>query len=364
MLIAIPHSREDAAMLAELVDVLVSQGPLHGHSVVLFPTPSQMTEAFDAAAKLSALCECKVAGTGREFASGWPKAPNAHFAFVCHWIADAVASRQIEPGPFFWMEADCLPRAAGWADVLAAEYKRGAKPFMGRVIPTPFRDVKGNISTRTEVVNGKQWTDVMMQGCAIYPWNTVHRLAMFMRKLHDGDGGREEPWDVYCRHEIAIQGMAATELIADKWRTCNYRIEDGRLTCDSCVLPMVARSREGPVPESAVLVHGCKDGSLSRIILGGNIAAAPRNEPPKETKDCDKWWGTLALETRQGIMEKWEADKYAAILATPIPEVIDLEPADEEQDEDCREEELPAPKMVARGRKRKNASSILTIQEP
>jgi hypothetical protein len=88
-----------------------------------------------------------------------------------------------------------------------------------------------------------------------------------------------EPFDVYLRWPIRNIGVSHTELISDMWSTQNYHMEGTNLVCESVDHgSRVVRPRGGFVSTKALLVHGCKDGSLADIVLGRGQVPANKKE--------------------------------------------------------------------------------------
>lgn len=260
MKIAIPVSAHDKHLLPAQADCLLKMGGLEEHQVIYIPTLSAKDAAYEAAERLGA----EVRPLDRDFEGGAPVACNNHFAAVVN-----VLGLMGNTDPFLWMEADMLPVAPRWPGKLLDDYRMGGTPFRGNVVPTPFQE-DGKLVYRDN--------DTMMMGCGIYPAHMERdeRIKPLIADLAKPAWMNPRiPFDVYLRWPIKIIGVSNTNLIADMWATENYEVEDyeqaiyGRIHCQSVDHgDRVVRERCGLVPKQALLVHGCKDGSLADLVLG------------------------------------------------------------------------------------------------
>lgn len=275
MKIVIPVSKADASQLDLLVQVLLLQGPLTGHDLLLVPTPSVDSEARQAAEKLKCICaSIQVATTEFEFPGGWPQAPNNHW----HWAAtylERTGNRQA----WLWLEIDCVPMVANWATLLEKAYVAGGKPFFGCVKPLLFTNKQ---TTEPYTKAGED----MLMGVAIYPHGIprdTHIQPLFNNMGRRGVAAPREPFDVYLRWVFKHRGVASTTLIVDRWRTCNYRLVNDQILCDPVAGEALAKG--GVVPKDTILLHGVKDGSLQRLLLnkGKEVAPAPVVSVPEVT---------------------------------------------------------------------------------
>lgn len=83
--------------------------------------------------------------------------------------------------------------------------------------------------------------------------------------------GPLEPFDIRLRHEI-VPHAHNTILIQHNWNTGNYREEGGKIICDDLSGdPNLSHAK--PYDGHAVVVHGCKDGSLAKLVLADKLTA-------------------------------------------------------------------------------------------
>jgi hypothetical protein len=260
MKIIVPVSAHDKHLLPAFTDCLLKFGGLEEHPVLFFPLPAAKEETFIAAERLGA----EVHPLEQNYEGGSPLAPNRHFANTVFALG-----QMGNTSPFLWMELDMLPVKPRWAVALFEDYRYGGTPFRGAVVDTPFND-NGSLVFRSG--------DTMMMGTGIYPPNMDRdeRIKPLLADLtKPGIWNPPDAFDVYLRWVIKNIGVSNTPLISDMWATQNYRMAEGMLICDSVDHgDRVVRAREGSVSLKALLVHGCKDGSLARLLLEGEPAKA------------------------------------------------------------------------------------------
>lgn len=147
----------------------------------------------------------------------WPKASNGMFRTALEWM------KQFGRGHWLWSEPDLIPMVPRWLDMLDAEYRKHAKPFLGCTYDKPFRHING---------------------CCIYPQNP----GQFNHWIF---GANEIPWDC-IRPEITIRHAHITNLICRSLADPNKN--QPHTFPDQSSLSIIHRG--------VVLFHGCKDGSL------------------------------------------------------------------------------------------------------
>lgn len=291
MKIAIPVSAHDKHLLPDLTECLLKLGGLEEHPIVFFPTPAAKDTTYEHAERLGA----ETYPLTQDFEGGAPVACNRHFASLVFALA-----KMGNTDPFLLMEADMLPRFPRWADKLFEDYRMGGTPFRGVLVPTPFNE-NGKLVFRDN--------DQMMMGTGIYPPNMerderIKPLLLDLAKPFSMNP--REPFDVYLRWPIRNIGVSHTELIADMWCTQNYRNTPEGIVCESVKHDRVVRERGGLVSPKALLVHGCKDGSLADIVLGRGETAPNQREfyVPKRIADLVEDTG---VPVECGTLEESEA---------------------------------------------------------
>jgi hypothetical protein len=183
----------------------------------------------------------KAWGTMTRFAennsiASWPIGPNRVFQQVM-WFYYHKKMR----GAFLWIEADCMPVTPDWLDLLADDYRRGGKPFMGAIVePDPPK----NKAPRH------------MTGNAVYPENAYLAAPRIMEAYNTA-------WDVHAAGQILRQ-CHQTKLIQHDWR-CPEIVDAADL-------------RRRLLPKTA-LFHSDKFGAIPRILRAS--ARYDRATPPQ-----------------------------------------------------------------------------------
>jgi FkbM family methyltransferase len=168
---------------------------------------------------------------------GWPQGANYLFRFTATWLAD------LSQYPcFLWLEPDAIPISPGWMDALEAEYKRGAKPFMGE---------------RVDLGEARPDVPIHMSGIGIYQ-NPIYLLAGEAYRAHD------VAWDIAAKDQI-IPNCHFTTLIQHYWK-------HGTFTHAMEVRP------------ETVIFHSSKDGSLIDVLRRQQKAALDLKENSVETE--------------------------------------------------------------------------------
>lgn len=272
MKIIIPIGPQDAENLSWLVKSIVTNGKVK-QPIMLFSVPSQIENALKAQKSLQTVCsQVSLVDTEAEFADGWHMGANRMFHHVATYLH---LSENNEP--WLWLEPDCTVMEPKWADMIEDDYKRANKPYYGFVRATRHKDEQGTIYFKAG--------DNMMLGVAVYSPRMTHdpeiiplfeNLGISARNAHP-----EYPWDLWLRWKFFKRGVCESPLIHDKWRTINYRRDGKSIVCDADPQSPTGTSTGGVIPASAVLVHGCKDTSLQRLIVGEHTL--PVQEPVIES---------------------------------------------------------------------------------
>lgn len=262
MLIVFPCSKADTHLLTTLSKVLLYLGPNKGFSAVVCPTTDSLPDGKQFADAI-ATCFDKVDLEPVDLAgiTGWPLAPNRHMR-MC---AAMIAAKYPQCAGWYFLEADNTPLVPQWAAKFSMEYQENGKPFMGTVVPTRGFSMQ----------NGQrvpQDGDPHMVGTGVYP----SMFGVKSIKLPNADKWAPwtkmplEPWDVFVRDEV-VPFAHKTTLIQHNWQTKNYRVENEQIVCDDMDNITPELSHKKPWDGKAIVLHGCKDGSLAEIVLAGKI---------------------------------------------------------------------------------------------
>ena len=325
MFLTIPCSLADVHLLPKLAKVIQKLGPYSSHKLLVVPTKAIEQQAREFAESIESLfVESRVQAVELGV-TGWPLASNKHFKEVARIVCESKAA-----DAFYFFEPDNTPLAKGWLDQVQAEYIKENKPFWGAVIPTRgwVQGPNGPIA---------QDGEPHMVGTGVYPPN----LHLFSALLKTCDFHMPFnrlpllPFDTEMRHET-VPNAFGTSLIQHNWQTKNYRVEDGQIVCDDMDGITPELSHKKPWDGKAIILHGCKDGSLCDIVLSGKV---PRFSPtfersfpagtPTPTEQSNapikaghpSFLATKIQKTLNG--GKLTAKMIAAKLEISIPEVLE-----------------------------------------
>lgn len=212
-----PYNQEElGVMWLDWVAELSANSIRNYELVLLAPTRTQLPPSLDAWGKVTKFVE-------NHGVAQWPQGPNAVFKQV-QWFYYHKKLR----GAFFWVESDCIPLTPDWLDLVADEYGRCDKPFMGAVVdPHPPK----NRAPRH------------MTGNAVYP-DKAYELAPKLMEAH------HTAWDVHAAPQI-LPKAHLTKLIQHDWRRPEITSAD--------------ELRSILHPET-VLFHSDKYGAIARIL--------------------------------------------------------------------------------------------------
>ena len=266
--LAIPVSKSDLDLLVPFVNACRHLGAIN-HRIIFFPTYevsgliSASVEAMKEICQSVSVIPLKSTPQG-----GWPKACNQHFTEVVpHMLANGT--------PWYWCELDVTPLKHGWADMLETEYRNCKMPFMGSVVQTrrinPETKKMEQSSSRTH-----------MTGCGIYPAD-FGRPGMPYGNLWKFAPQMDIGFDVYQGDEIR-RFVHDSPNMQHMWGTVNYRELGGQILCDQKANAPEGSDHSGPVLPNAIVCHGCKDGSLAKLVTTISMPEAPVFlEVPQET---------------------------------------------------------------------------------
>jgi hypothetical protein len=188
--------------------------------------------------------------------NGWPLGPNQMFS-------DASSQCYAINEPWMFWEPDCVPMKSGWVDDLETEFRK-EPAILGH-------QYEGGMAT-----NGKNIYK-MIVGSAIYPPNFLDfcpsaRSLDNYNLAYRSAGSIPEPWDVRCRWNFMAIGRDCP-LLRTYWKSVNYQWKDGKIVFFAedpeaqAVQGVTCPDRV--ISSKAVVIHGCKDGSLHRMAVSG-----------------------------------------------------------------------------------------------
>ena len=292
---------------------------LRGFEVVLAPSVNVAGQLLTSGyvERLQAITrKTSVLEVGYTETNTWPGGPNRH------WARTALAlDSQSNGEAWFWDEGDCWPVVSNWALRLNEEHQKGKKPFTGCLVNTPHKDkqVRPN--------------DLMMMGCAVYrhDLSSNYEFRPILDFLLNANRD-EQPWDLFARGLFRKWGVHPTDLIGDRWNTLNYRVQNGQLECDAGESRFHNIAHKSQDIRDSVVIHGCKDDSLAKLVMSGayhaflavsrpsgGVSAPSRPQTPITPKG--------ALEALAGRPVSDEEHKrfleaLEGIMAAPVPKPI------------------------------------------
>jgi hypothetical protein len=268
--LVIPTSRFDKHLLPDLALVLKKFGPYRNHRLVVFATETATQEANAFVESLRSDFDAVAVEHITLGIEGWPVAPNRMFRVM----AETVITKYND-APWLLFEPDCTPIKDGWLQDFDLAYKKSGKPYFGCIVHT--RVVKLNPDAGDPPPNEQH---LVGGAAAIYPANAAARSTLLQSLDRQMPWSRLplEPYDVRMRYEV-IPYAAHNDLIAHRWGTINYKATTDGYTCENDPKNPPGTNHAFDVPATAAVVHGCKDGSLARIVLGES--AKKRTEPAK-----------------------------------------------------------------------------------
>jgi hypothetical protein len=220
--------------------------------------------------------------------NGWPIGPNQMFS-------DAAVYCYSKQGPWMFWEPDCVPMKEGWVDDLE-------KDFLSKPAILGCMYDGGTASTGKGVRK-------MIVGSSVYPPNFLD-FCPLARNLNSYNlnyrsaGVKPEPWDVYCRYEFLKIGRD-TPLIRAYWKSVNYHWKDGKIVFYA-ENPEAQAIQEVTCPDriissQAVVIHGCKDGSLHKMAQEGFPMPQDNLVMPSDSTGLERGGAKIPPPLSQGV---------------------------------------------------------------
>jgi hypothetical protein len=259
MLLVIPISRSDIGLIPTVEKAFELFPPGDGHDLLVVGTPNVKEHVEKLYVSLS--YKHFNSSNAHIFESdnhmGWPVACNYYFQQVCIYLIDTIK-------PFLWFELDCTPLKKDWLNRIEDDYykdhdqahyeKREPNIFMGKKEQT-YVGQNGSLVNLNEA-------GMHMAPCGVYPGDCWERVIPLK-----GIDQNTVPWYIHCQWYINIR-LNDSPLFQNNWRTFGYRREGDRIVCDSDANLAWGVHFNDDVSKEAVLLHGCKDGSLCEALTG------------------------------------------------------------------------------------------------
>jgi len=246
MLLTIPVTKADQHLAKPLLSLMVKLGGIRPHKMLLEFSQTVPGEVRKELEELGAQCgEMYSRELKTTDERGWPRSANAVFnETALHVFED----RSYNEAAWYFFELDNTPLCRDWVQKLQDEYNLAKMPCMGVVNKT----VRGVGPLRKQ-------DGTHLVGTSIYPvdlWTRV-KLCKHLNTLPD-------PFDVAMQWEV-VPMSHHTELIQHNWSTAKYSRKGARITCSPAGSNGSA-DYANPVSPRAVVLHGCKDSSLAKLV--------------------------------------------------------------------------------------------------
>jgi hypothetical protein len=256
MLIVLPISEHDAHLLPDFARVLAKFGGAKEAEalIVSHVSNSELIERFKFLVD-EQFAQINTLAFTEKGPEGWPRSCNHYFIQTAFHVEGFYAAKH---KCFYFMELDTLPLKKGWYEALLTEYNLSGKPFMGVKEPTYLRRLDATPEDNALVQDGFH-----MVGTGIYPTQMSRHSILY--KYNPATA-----WDVEMQWEV-VPNMHPTDLIQHNWGTKNYREGYGSIICDDIPGKAKGISHNKAVRSDAYLLHGCKDGSLAKLLVSETV---------------------------------------------------------------------------------------------
>ena len=252
MLCVVPVSIADKELLVPFLSSVLSQGECKNHKLLVVAAPLARLYATIIRADIGELFyESEVHIFDSDGPAGWPSGPNYYFSNTAQHLDESGNLL-----PWLWCELDSTPLKTGWLDKIENEYKKTEKLYLG--VKDSFNQKVGNFSVNHNY----------MVGVGVYPPNFV-QLTGDPQQLKIASSA----FDVHYGAKV-FEETAESKLIQHCYRTRNYKDTDG--TYQGLHAPTYRnKNMDNPISSETVLLHGCDDGSLSKL-------TSRQLDPPEE----------------------------------------------------------------------------------
>lgn len=255
MLLCLLVTAQDKHLIEPLVRAFTLSNPGAGHSLLACASANDSELAAEITSKLGH----HFAATGHFIypstpLQGWPLAPNFAFQSIVHYVRTIIAPTE----GWMLMEMDCTPLQHGWLDAIQSEYYAdynrpiqkypGHRAFMGAKTRT--------YATRNGEVAPVDVTGYHMAMSGVYPCKAMEWLTSLQ-----GVVSTPKPFYEFLQWQV-MKSFQDTPLIQNNWKTKNYQVDGYQIVCEDDSNWAWDAAYNQPVRNDAVLLHGCRDGSL------------------------------------------------------------------------------------------------------
>lgn len=231
---------------------------------------------------------------------GWPMSCNFYFQQACAHLREDEDS-----DAFLWFELDTVPTKENWLDLISFEYYADTT----RAVKEK-RDPMIYLGSRERVYEGRNGELIpesvaghRMAPVGVYSTEICHAPVLNSLSMTNRHWTHVIQWYV-------VKHMKDCDLIQNNWRTENYRQKDGQIICDSKANLAWDVHWNKPVNEDSILIHGCKDSSLVKLLLNNiknndmkfakNLTVDNARELAEDIEDSDE----SEIERKMKIYQK------------------------------------------------------------
>jgi hypothetical protein len=288
MKLVIPVSRHDRHLIPAFLKSIETFKPGSEHELLVFGSREAESDVLEIEAKIKHLFNSSETFIIDDTMLGWPMSCNFYFQQLCRYIS---GKKDIDS--FMWFELDTTIMKSNWLDIISYEYYSDTtKAVKEKREPAIY------LGSRERVYEGRngELLPESLAGQRMAPVGVYSREICFSHVLNSLSMVNRH-WTHVIQWYV-VKRLKNSSLIQNNWRTKNYRHEDKNIVCDSDANLAWDVHWNKPVDEDAVLVHGCKDGSLLKLLLDNN------NDDMKMVKN-------LSVEDAEDIMEDIEDATYS-----------------------------------------------------
>jgi hypothetical protein len=239
MLVVVPVSSHDSELIEDFCDILNFFSPYKNHDLLVVSRPSDISHSQRAFESIKGVFRSAKLYTFTENGPlGWPQGPNFYWHQTITYLRDSGNLL-----PWFWMEMDITPIEEGWLEAFETEYSEAGKKCLGVIQP--------NVGATTS----------HLVGIAVYPPDISSICDSWVHVY-----GSDVAFDVACQHEL-VPESANSKLLQHNFRTRDYRCTNLGFRGIDVEIRQNGVRFDKLVQSETMLVHGCTDGSLARLIL-------------------------------------------------------------------------------------------------
>jgi hypothetical protein len=257
MKLVIPVSKHDRHLIPDFISA-IEKFPAGGdHDLLVIGSKENEEVIISLEKKIKHLFKSSEIHIIDDTMLGWPMSCNFYFQQTCIHLRN-----DKETDAFFWFELDTVPLRKNWLDIISLEYyadttravKEKREPLIYLGVKERVYEGK-NGELLPESVAGNKMAQVGVYSTKICFAPVLNSLSVSNRH-----------WTNIIQWYV-VKHMIESNLIQNNWRTEKYRYNNGKLICNSISNLAWDVHWNNSVSSDAVLVHGCKDGSLVKLLL-------------------------------------------------------------------------------------------------